>query len=250
MQAHAVGVCRRSRDEQREVAREGRNRRGGARIRLAEPIIRVESLAQQVYRHLKEEILRGAFAPGERVVETKIAAALQVSRGPVREALRQLVAEQLLHEDRGVIITFVPTYESFRELYQLRVAIESMAAELAAEVWTPERAEAFEGNLQRSRHAMDHRDSAALVEHNTEFHRLILELSGNTRFQHAISSVSVLLQGYWHQVARAVEWPSDMVTEHTRIYNAVRAGDGVEAASAMRRHIERDLEVMAKAYRK
>lgn len=229
---------------------------GGGDVRLAEPIVRAEPLAQQVYRHLRDEVVQGAFAPGQRIVETKIAASLRVSRGPVREALRRLVAEQLLREDRGVITAFVPTFEDFQELYQLRVAVESMAAELAAarppSEWaaSPEWAQSFEENLRDSRVAMDRQDAEALVERNADFHRLILVLSGNRRFQHTLSSVSALIQCYWHQVARVVLWPTDMVTEHTQIYEAVRMGDGSAASKAMRNHIERDLEVMAKAYRR
>ena len=222
---------------------------------MAESIVRAESLTQQVYRYLRDELVQGVFAPGLRIVETKIAASLRVSRGPVREALRQLVAEQLLREERGVITAFAPTFEDFQELYQLRAAVESMAAELAAgrspSEWAafPEWTVSFEENLRDSRVAMDLQDAEALVERNADFHRSILVLSGNRRFQHTMSSVSALIQCYWHQVARAVQWPTDMVAEHTQIYEAVRMGDGGAAARIMRSHIERDLDVMARAYR-
>src|SRR5919206_3191005 len=106
----------------------GTNARGDASLT---PLRQAETLSDRTTELLRERILAGDFALGERLVEAKIARQLQISRGPVREALRQLRAEGLVREEprRGVFVVDL-TVDDVREIYELRAAIEGRAARL------------------------------------------------------------------------------------------------------------------------
>ncbi len=91
-----------------------------------EPLRPAETLSHRTTDVLRERILAGEFAMGERLVEASIARQLQISRGPVREALRQLRAEGLVREEprRGAFVADL-TIDDIREIYDLRAAIEA-----------------------------------------------------------------------------------------------------------------------------
>ena len=93
----------------------------------------VKSIREVVYDKIKSAILDGAFGRGERLVEHDIAEKLQVSRTPVREALKRLESEGILQAlPRQGLIVKMHTEEEIREIYMIREALESLAAEQAA----------------------------------------------------------------------------------------------------------------------
>ena len=96
-----------------------------------EPLSQTETLSGRTTELLRERILAGHFGMGERLVEASIARQLRISRGPVREALRQLRAEGLVREEprRGSFVVDL-TVDDIREIYDLRAAIEARAARL------------------------------------------------------------------------------------------------------------------------
>src|SRR5207302_1577163 len=99
-------------------------------------------LAEQIVELIRGRILSGDFVSGERLVETRLAADLGTSRGPIREALKQLAAEGLVREEprRGTFVA-APTLEDARDLYDLRAAIEARAARLSIEAGDAARTE-------------------------------------------------------------------------------------------------------------
>src|SRR5215203_3500118 len=95
------------------------------------PLAQVSTLSGRTTDLLRERIVAGDFRLGERLVESRIAQQLQISRGPVREALKQLRAEGLVREEprRGSFVVDL-TLDDIREIYDLRAAIEGRAARL------------------------------------------------------------------------------------------------------------------------
>ncbi len=207
-------------------------------------ILRAEPLAEQVYRQLKERILNGSFQSGERIVESRLAMELQVSRSPVREAIRMLVAEQLLHVKKGYIHVFEPSIEDFKQIYELRMAIETAAAELAAPYFDEKSRIWMETNLTATRQAVDNRNIHELVDLNTAFHSFILELCGNHRFKKIMNEVSEWIRYYWPIVLRMNSLQTDIYEEHYVIYQAFDHNDGRLAAEKMKEHIGHDLKVI------
>ncbi len=88
-----------------------------------------------IVERLRADILAGALAPGSRLVECDLTARFSVSRGPVREALRRLAAEGLIEHwpNRGAVVRRLST-RGMRELFEIRVEMEALAARLAARI--------------------------------------------------------------------------------------------------------------------
>ena len=125
------------------------------------------TVAGQVAEHLKAEILAGDRAPGTRLPQVEIARTLGVSTTPVREALAALQREGLvrLHPQRGAVV-FLPSVDDLREHYEIRAALESLAAAKAAARFEPQWAPPLDGaarrDARRRRRAGLHRAQPAL----------------------------------------------------------------------------------------
>ncbi len=98
-----------------------------------------QSLREIVYQGLRQAILDGQIAPGERLVELKLAADLRISRTPIREALHKLELEGLVRATppRGVVVTRVSRHE-IEEIFEIRQLLEPYATGLCAEAFRPE----------------------------------------------------------------------------------------------------------------
>lgn len=168
------------------------------------------TLRDHIVERLRAAILSGELAPGAPVVEMALAQRFDVSRGPLREALRQLVDEGLL-----VTVPYTGTHvmslsvDDVREIYSMRVTLERFAFEQA---W-PKRDEAFRTEMQR-RHqrltaAIDAGDDRASILAELDLHGLIYEASGHRLLQRAWSSLRGRLQLYWaaHHQAHAIRGP-------------------------------------------
>ncbi|MFF7243563.1 GntR family transcriptional regulator [Embleya sp. NPDC008237] len=195
------------------------------------------SLRDQVYEELRERIIEGDLEPGRRLVEREIAAELEVSRVPVREAVQRLEVEGFLtvHARRGAVVTrlLAPDLAHF---FDVRESLEALAAGLAAE-----RADAAGlarlGELLSAAHrataANDARDIAAL---NAAFHAEIVALSGNPM----LVGIMEPLNGRLRWLFRLTAGPDDhpvMCREHEAMYAAIRSGDAAEARRLAREHV-------------
>lgn len=111
-----------------------------------------QSLAEAVCAELRSRILSGALAPGQRLVEEALAATFGVSRNPVREALRVLAAEGLVEvlPRRGATVSLL-TAEEAQELFDLRLAVEGVAARIAARKRNPDGLRRLEEVLAQAR---------------------------------------------------------------------------------------------------
>src|SRR6478735_7586229 len=145
--------------------------------------------AHLVYAELKRRILSLELKPGERIYEPAMAAALQVSRTPLREAIRRLISESLLEQQPtgGVV---VPALDEtvISELSSVRAALESLMAREACANATKADIEALEGILERNAALVQFADET--MKHGTALHAKIASIAGNSwarRFHDQIS---------------------------------------------------------------
>src|SRR5262245_8951126 len=96
------------------------------------PVARPDRVADQVYRHLRQAILSESIKPGTRLRETEIAAALKVSRTPVREAISRLIGDWLVKEIATGGVEVIDATAEIAEIYYIREALEICAGRLAA----------------------------------------------------------------------------------------------------------------------
>lgn len=209
---------------------------------VLEPVSR-NTLRAQVADRLRAAILRGDIAPGAPLVETALSERFDVSRGPLREALRQLIEEGLV-----VTVPYTGTHvaplsvEDVHEIYSLRTALETFAFE---QVW-PSRDDRFRAELNRRNAsliaAIDAGDDHASIQTELELHGLVYEASGHRLLQRAWYGLRGRLQLYWaaHHLAHGRHGPR---RDSHDSYIAAALGDDLaamrlEIANHMRRGAE------------
>jgi DNA-binding GntR family transcriptional regulator len=194
-------------------------------------------LREQVKEHLLERILAGAYRPGDRLVETRIAQELGTSQAPVREALRDLELLRFVESEpfRGARVRAVSSQE-LGEIYPVRAALEEVAARAAAERLAGA-TEELETELEAMRDAAGESDLHGFVEHDVRFHRLIVEASGNGILLDVWTSLGVEARTAITALTAGIDH-RELADKHEPIVAALFAGDPDRAAGAVRRHIE------------
>lgn len=192
-----------------------------------------------VREQLRSAILAGELAPGTRLSVPELARQLQVSRSPVREAVLLLVGEGLAveHSRRGVEVVRLDV-AGLLELYDLRAAVESLAARLAAERMGGTDLAALRGVLD-AQGAAAVGDARSFRELDARFHQIIVQTCGNTRLaRHAeLLAREMRLAG-----PLLLNTPAHLRLsheEHRTVEHALRQRDGPAAEAAMRGHLTR-----------
>ncbi|HMU50174.1 MAG TPA: GntR family transcriptional regulator [Geminicoccaceae bacterium] len=198
------------------------------------------SLVDEAYRALKTAIRDNVFPPGHQAAEPEIARQLGMSRTPVHEAIIRLQEEGLVQvlPRRGVLICPVSA-DDFREIYDLLIAIEGMAAALIAGL-PASGAAAAAGELDDQTAAM----SQALQSGNLldwaradeRFHELLTERCGNRRLARVAATVRDQAHRARLFTLHLRPLPTPSAGEHRRITDAIRAGDAPGAEAAARAH--------------
>ncbi|GAA1941747.1 GntR family transcriptional regulator [Nocardioides hwasunensis] len=191
---------------------------------------------------LRTMILDGSLSPGERLNEVHLSQALGISRGPLREAVRRLTSEGLLHlvPHRGA---FVPAFTSgqLADLYQLRIALETHAARLIAELEDRSGVEELATALDDAATLLDEQDSAAYPT-DQDFHGTLLRLAANPALIEAAESVSARISLARSRSASQPARARAALAEHREILAALVGGDADAAARLLRAHLERSLD--------
>jgi DNA-binding GntR family transcriptional regulator len=191
-------------------------------------------LHEQVKEVLLERILAHEYAPGDRLVETRIAHELGVSQAPVREALRELETLRFVESSpfKGARVREVSDDE-LAEIYPIRAALESVAASAAAGRLAG-RVAPLEREVRRMAKAKHLHDQ---VEHDVRFHRLIVEASGNGRLIELWESLQVEARTMITAIRTGLD-PVEVARRHEPIVDALRRQDAQAAGDEIRRHVE------------
>lgn len=208
----------------------------GPQALFAPPLQR--ALRNDVYDAMRQALVSGALQPGQRINEAEIARQMQISRAPIREAIRQLEQEGLLKSvpRRG---TFVMTLsqDDVEEIYTLRSDIESRAVRCALPRLTPEDLATLGVLVDTMESAADAGNVAQLLDADLQFHRIIIQATGWTRLHK-------IWQGLHPQtltlytLTTLTDWsPLDHARRHRPLLAAIRSGDPSAAAAAIEEHI-------------
>src|SRR5690625_133380 len=202
-----------------------------------------EPLYQQVYDQLKQHILDGGWGPGEKLIESKIAKDLQLSRSPVRESLRILEHEGFLVKREQNLYVFQPDLKDIIELYQLRCSIESLACALAAEIATIDEIEDLQEILERTVAALKEGNTSEIYQCNTRCHEAVIRASGNCHLISVMNGMRAKVL-YCRNVLVQIAYVrvDSFIDEHFNIYQAIRDGRGEDAMFLMEKHIRVDLD--------
>lgn len=209
----------------------------------------IENRREIAYRQLKTEIVDGRMRPGEPLAEVELSDRIGVSRTPIREALQRLAMEGLVTwvPGRGAFVSAVSVPEIV-ELFQLREALETHAARLAARSPRHASLAVFLERLESARDTLATGDARMYNELTAALDKAVVDLAGNKRIATALAEI-------WTQVLRVrrIAYSNmtrivDSVDEHARIVGAVSAGDEEAAAAAAAQHIRRSLENVIESF--
>lgn len=188
----------------------------------------------QVADVLRERILQGELAPGARLVERTLAAELGVSRIPIRDALNILRGEGFVSAfpNRGMVVTPL-TRQDVEELFEVREALEVLAARRATEHATSEELDRLAAILAESEAAAERSDAQTVGRCNQDFHDQLTAMAHNV----LLTSMMEPLEGRLHWLLRQNDNPQPLHTEHAALFEAIRSGDPDRAANRALAHV-------------
>lgn len=197
-------------------------------------------LTDAVRGRLRAAVLAGDPAPGEQLSVPKLARLLDVSRGSVREAVLQLVADGLAEERprRGVVVVRLGIAET-RHLHHVREVLEGLAAGLCAVTASASLVVALEAALDAQREAIVASDAAGYADSDSRVHSLIAQACGNPMLSRLVERLHDQMQIALVQVADSPGHRRRGHEELGAVVAAIRERDAVAAELAMRAHIGR-----------
>lgn len=193
---------------------------------------------QQAYDFIKSQIINLRFRPGEYITDSQIASQLKISRTPAREAFHRLEKEGLLiNEARRGWKIYTLSLQDIHEIFDLKVAIEGMVALKAAECQHEDLRSGLREALNDMQAAVEKGDAGEWLKADLHLHEILFQMAGNERARSIINT----LNDQWHRVRIgfvALQIRARRSTEeHRSFINSVLNGEGDEAESLMRAHL-------------
>jgi DNA-binding GntR family transcriptional regulator len=197
------------------------------------------TLSQRVYAHLREEILTDRLSPGTELSEVALSRELEISRGPIREAIGRLAAEGLIkvRPRRRAEVRSLSSQE-FTDACQVREALEILAVRLAV----PRLTEADLAYLEQITNRMAEYARGESIENflaaNEEFHEILCQLSGNAKLQEVRHRLEGEIGRFQRGTPVLRNTLDQVVAEHREVLAAIRQGDADQAAALTAAHIK------------
>ncbi|MCT4563315.1 MAG: GntR family transcriptional regulator [Maledivibacter sp.] len=202
-----------------------------------------KSLTSMIFEKIREDILIGKYASGEKIVEAKLADEFGVSRTPVREALKQLELDGLVDNipNRGVIVKGISN-QDIEDIYTIRIAIEGIAVK-----WAIERMN--ETDLQKLKEIFElmefytfKNDLDKIAELNTKFHETIYNATQSRYLEHVLRDFQYFMKTTRYKSLRSPGRMESTLKEHREILEAFIDRDTDRAAKAILKHVNNSRE--------
>ncbi len=206
---------------------------------MGQQSIQKENMEELVYTKIKLSIYNRFIRPGSQLVETAIAKNLNVSRTPVRAAIKRLEHEGYVQviPNRGAFV-IKPTAEEMKDAYSIRLLLEKQSVGLAAERIRKEDIEKLYKLIDEEKRIFDHRDTDSYYKINDSFHVTLAKVSQNKlliEYVEDIVSRTTIYVVLFDPLDTLKMNPS--IEEHIAIVKALESGDKLEAEQAMEKHL-------------
>lgn len=197
-------------------------------------------LRDAVFKTLRQGILTGELKPGERLMEMHLAQRLGVSRTPIREAMRMLEREGLVTmvPRRGAEVANI-TGKDLKDVLEVRVALDSLAVELACEKITQEEMQELKRACETFERTTREKepDAVKITKADVALHDVIVRATGNDKLQQMLSNLSEQMYRYRFEYIKDASYHTRLIEEHERIYESIRARDKQRAVAEITKHI-------------
>ncbi len=195
------------------------------------------SLADQVFEKLENDIIHGIYPKGEILTEMKLAEQLGVSRTPIREALRRLEQERMIHESgKGSVVVGISA-DDLLDIMNIREHIEGLSAYYACLYMTEEAKVELQHIMDLQDFYFEKWDPERLRQAHDAFHDAICELSGRMVIRDTLAPLHRKTRRYRRTVMGNKDRAYKSLQEHYEIFNALLSGDAEKARAVMEKHL-------------
>jgi DNA-binding GntR family transcriptional regulator len=210
------------------------------------------NLARTAYLQLKEDIALGKFKPGEFISENILASALQMSRTPVREALKELAHEKLVEliPGKGAMIKSISVKE-LKEIYELRRVFECHAATSAIDNFTEAELQELEQTWLSFRDQVARGEQIgweAISRSDSVLHGMIISKCSNSYLKNFMDSLSLLILRYQMLTAKTLGDVEDTIRQHLEIIALLKEGNTQELTRVLTEHIEASEKILVRIF--
>ena len=208
-----------------------------------------KSLGQHVFENLKNAIIKGDVLPGSRLIESRLAETLGISRTPVREAMHKLEREGYLCKlPQGGFSLLGLSRDEVEETFGIRGALESYAARLAAEKHQPSDLEPLEQKIRIYQKHLDSKDLDALTDINTEFHDLLYALSKSPKLIKMINNLQDQIYRFRQLILKDEKLAIMSNNDHKDMLALIRQRDAEGVEQLVREHLARGQKAVLESY--
>ena len=199
---------------------------------------------EQFYHSIKEMIFEGKFKPGERIIENQLAKEFNVSKSPIREAIRMLEHDGLIVTDeKSKMVVYQPTLKDVEEIYFCRKALESFAVRLMIQKATDEEILKIEDLLQETELAIQQsKDANTIISMNASFHNLIIEYTKNDRLKKQLTDLKSIMYFFRIMNFQGENRANDILKQHLTVFVHIKNRNEEKAAEAMLEHLQMDVD--------
>ena len=195
-------------------------------------------MGQDVFEYLKNAIIDQTIEPGERLVESRIADMLGISRTPLREALHKLEREDWIEKiPSGGYMVVTLTKDDIEQTFGIRSVLEAYAASLAAANHTEKDLVPLEKKTKEYQACLETNDKKNLQKINTEFHDLLYALSGSPKLIKMINQLRAQISRFRRIILKQDHFAHQSNDDHIRMLSLIRARDGKGVEQLVRHHI-------------
>jgi len=197
-----------------------------------------KSLTTKVYNHIRDGILDGSYKIGDYLVETRLADELEVSRTPIREALKQIELEGLVQSipNRGMLVQGISN-DDLSDIYTIRLLLEGQAALWAAQRIGTDKLDKLAETLELMEMYTRRNDVAQLARLDTEFHDVIYSAANSRMLKHVLASLHQNARRARRSSLTTPDRPNESLQEHKAIFRAIEIHDAQGAKQAMEKHV-------------
>ena len=205
------------------------------------------SLRGRVFHKIREDILNGKYKQNEELREATIGAELGVSRTPVREAFRQLELEGLLKmiPNKGTYVTGI-TRKDVHDIYMIRSRLEGLAARWATENISEEQLDELEETLCLAEFHASKNRMEQMAQMDSRFHEIIYEACDSKMLEHLLKDFHQYVSRIRQKTLSSNVRGNESNEEHTKLMEAIKAGNADEAEQVAHMHIMNAYENMVK----
>ena len=196
-------------------------------------------LRDVVFNTLRQAILKGELAPGERLMEIQLAEKLGVSRTPIREAIRKLELEGLvlMIPRKGEEVAKI-SEKSLKDVLEVRRSLEELAIELACQRISDTDMEDMDAAQAAFRDAIAKGDAMEIAETDEAYHDVIYNCTRNTRLVQILNNLREQMYRFRLEYIKDEDKRQILLIEHEKILKALRSRHVAEARAAVREHID------------